>query len=74
MKNLLVDVRFTNHGSINIMHALTAEGCLWIDEHIEADDSMAAWGGGIVVENRYVEPIMLALHDEGLSFEFKGVR
>ena len=62
------DLRVTNKaGSIVLLHALTDAGRAWIDEHIP-DDAMR-FGGGIVVEPRYIDAIANGAMADGLTVE-----
>lgn len=61
------DFTYTNHGSIGILHAWTDDAKAWTDEHINGDD-IQTWGrNGIVVEPRYIGPILEGIQDAGLT-------
>ena len=60
-----VDIRAVDHGSIWLLHADTSNGQEWFDEHIDPD--AMTFGGGIVVEPRYVKDILEGAHAAGLG-------
>lgn len=53
----MADIRIDNHGSIFVVHGVSAAGKEWLQEHIP--DDAQTWCGGIVVEHRYVHDIAL---------------
>ena len=54
-----------NHGSIVLVRPLTADVRAWLVEHT---DEEAQWfGNALVVEPRYVEPLVAALIEEGYA-------
>lgn len=59
------DVRVDNHGSIMLLNPLTQAGEAWMDEHLPAD--ALTFGGGIVVEPRYVGDIVNGMREDGLE-------
>jgi hypothetical protein len=63
----MVDLRFTNHGSIVTMVPETEAGDEWMQEHI--GDGTLTWGGGVVIEPRYLEDIVLGARADGLICE-----
>ncbi|SDL57645.1 hypothetical protein [Aliiruegeria lutimaris] len=61
------DFTVTYHGSITLLTANTPEAEEWADAHLPADRTR--WGGGSVVEPRYLEIITLAIQHAGLTLE-----
>jgi len=58
----MIDLRFTNHGTIWLMEPLTELGTAWIAEHIPAD--APRFCESVAIESRYVESIV-----EGATFD-----
>jgi hypothetical protein len=63
----MFDFHFAHHGSITVLLPLTEAAQAWVDEHIAQNDETQYWGGGIVIEPRYVQPILAAIVAEGLE-------
>lgn len=61
----MTDFTLRFEGSIYILHPHTPAAAEWIDEYIP-DDALA-WGKGIVVEPRYIEPIVQGILADGLE-------
>jgi hypothetical protein len=62
----MTDFTFTDHGSITLLVAQSAAAKAWVDEHLPADAQR--WGANqIVIEPRYVGPILQGLSDDGLT-------
>lgn len=59
------DINIIDHGSIVIFLPTSDAGREWVAEHI-ASDAMR-WAGGVVVEPRYVEHIVLGAMNDGLE-------
>jgi hypothetical protein len=60
------DFLVANHGSILILHALTATAREWVDENLPSD--AMTWGrNGIVVEPRYIGDIVEGIRADGLE-------
>jgi hypothetical protein len=54
-----------NHGSIALIRPLTADVRDWLQENTGEE---AQWfGGALVVEPRYLEPLVAALIEEGYA-------
>jgi hypothetical protein len=70
MNMKLTDFRLAPHGSICLLHPQTEAARLWIDEHI--DDEAQQWGGAIVIEPRYVQPIVDGLRADDLTIELEN--
>jgi hypothetical protein len=60
-----VDLRFENHLSLFLIRPLTSEGQLWLDENV-GDDETLTFGGAVVCEPRFVEPIYHGAIEAGL--------
>jgi hypothetical protein len=61
------DIRFENHGSIALLIPLSVAGQEWLDENVDPDAQ--TWGGGIAVEPRYVDDILLGVLTADLGVE-----
>jgi len=59
------DFMVTGGGSLFTLKPLTPAARQWVDEFI--DPNAQHWGGGIVIEHRYIEPIVDAIINDGLS-------
>jgi hypothetical protein len=55
-----------NHGSIVLIRPLTSDVEEWIEEHVGGEETMY-FGNAVVVEPRYVAPIVEALIAEGFA-------
>lgn len=60
----MTDIRVQNEGSVVILHGESERGRDWLDENL--DEGMT-WGGGHVVEPRFVEPILDGAMTDGLE-------
>jgi hypothetical protein len=57
------DVTISNHGSIFLLRPVTSRARAWFREHLDSD---ALWfAGAVVVEPRYVVPIVDELAEDG---------
>jgi len=65
------DLILRNHGSICLLCAITPAGQDWLDEHICQNDETQYWGKAIVVEPRYVEPILTGAVNDGLKVQMR---
>jgi hypothetical protein len=61
--------RVEDHGSIVLVRPLTLDCQAWLHEHTpDEGEDMAQWfGGALVVEPRYLEPLVTALIEEGYA-------
>lgn len=59
-----MDFRLDDHGSIAVLTPLTDGAREWVDENIQVEQT---WGGGIVIEHRYVGPILEGIVDAGFT-------
>ncbi len=59
------DINVINHGSIMIFLPTSDAGREWVSEHI-ASDAMR-WAGGVVVEPRYIDDIIIGAINDGLE-------
>lgn len=57
-----VDYVVENHGSISLLRPLTGVCEDWIEDHVGYEQT---WGNAIVVESRYLMPILIGLEAEG---------
>ena len=58
------DFRITHHGSICLVHSLTKRAQRWIAEHVS--DEAQFMGMALVVEPRYLAPLVEGMEAEGL--------
>lgn len=58
------DLEFRHEGSLFLVIPFTQEGRDWLNEHIAEDAQW--WAGGVAVEPRYVEDILVGAQDDGL--------
>jgi hypothetical protein len=59
------DFLLQNEGTIAVLFPLTAAAVAWIDEYLPADTTF--WTGGVVIEHRFVVPIIGGIVDAGLE-------
>ncbi len=52
-------------GTVYILRPTTPTGEAWIEEHIQAD--AFPFGGGVVVEHRYIRDIVVGAISDGLK-------
>ena len=59
------DFIYQHEGTIGLLYPVTADARAWIEEHISSD---AQWfGHALVIEWRYVDPIIEGITDNGLE-------
>lgn len=62
-----LDFRLENHGSLFLLHPLSPAAKNWMDEHLPTDSPETQfWGDAIVIEPRYVGPIIDGILSDGL--------
>lgn len=59
------DFLFVDHGSVCILTPLSESAGEWVEAHIAADAQ--TFGPGVVIEPRYVDPILAGITDDGLT-------
>jgi hypothetical protein len=58
------DFRCENHGSVFLLIPVTQSAQSWVEENLQSD---AQWfGGGVVVEHRYIWEILEGIQNDGL--------
>jgi hypothetical protein len=62
------DVRLSFHGSIVLLSPETEAARDWIDAHIDTEAAQF-WAGALVVEPRYLDPIVEGMHEDGLCID-----
>lgn len=62
---MAADFSFKNHGSVCILEPLSEAGKEWASEHLP--DDAQSWGGGVVIEPRYADPILDGIAADGLE-------
>lgn len=65
----MADITVVDHGSICVLRGDTDAGKKWIAENLESDE-VQHWGGGIVVEPRYVGNIVAGAMIDELEVDF----
>ena len=59
-----------NCGTICVLTPLTPEADAWVEENVGINDETQFWGKkGIVVEHRYIQPIIEGLLNDKLKLE-----
>jgi len=61
------DFGLLNCGNISILTPQTKTAREWITAHLPAD--ITQWGGGVVVEHRYVDDVLDGIAQQGLVVE-----
>jgi hypothetical protein len=61
------DFELENHGSLFFLRPLNSAATQWVQEHLPADEPETQyWGDAIVIEPRYVAPIVDGIIADGL--------
>lgn len=60
-----MDFSVENHGSIAILNPESDAAREWVEEHLPEDRQ--EWGSGVVVEPRYLGPILEGIVADGLE-------
>ena len=61
------DFRCENHGSVFLLTPITQSAQSWVEENLPSD---AQWfGNGVVVEHRYIWPILEGIQNDGLAVQ-----
>jgi hypothetical protein len=61
------DFALANHGSLFLLRPLNASAKNWVNEHLPMDsEETQFWGEAIVIEPRYVSPIVDGIIADGL--------
>ena len=61
------DFIFANHGSITVLTPVTRRAKSWAAEYLIDNGEVPRWGLGIVVEPRYVGPVIDGIFGDGLT-------
>lgn len=61
-----MDFHLENHGSIVLLRPLSASAELWVEENIGADNGYQPYFPTVVIEPRYVQPILNGIIADGL--------
>jgi hypothetical protein len=61
----MTDFTFNDHGSIAILTPLTEAAKDWVAVHLP--DNALTFGGGVVIEPRYVDHILEGIDEDGLT-------
>jgi hypothetical protein len=62
------DFELQGHGSLYLLRPLNAAATDWMNEHLPVDsDETQFWGTAIVIESRFVAPIMDGIIADGLA-------
>jgi len=61
------DFKFANHGSVTVLTPISEAAKAWIDENIDPDAQV--WVGGVVIEPRYADAVLIGISADGLSIE-----
>lgn len=60
-----MDFQFANHGSVCLLRPVSDAAKMWAAENI--NDAAMEFGGAIVIEPRYVGPIIDGIASDGLE-------
>ena len=60
------DVRVAFHGSICLVSPESEAAEAWINEHVDTEEAQF-WAGALVVEPRYLEPLVEGMVGDGLT-------
>jgi len=64
------DFTVLNAGNIFILNPITEAADAWVEEKIPTTDETQTWGQkGIVVEHRYIQPIIEGILEDKLTLE-----
>jgi hypothetical protein len=63
------DLEFFDHSSLFLAYGRSLEGEAWLEQNLAAPDGVRSFGGGVAIEPRYVEPIVLGAIEDGLRVE-----
>lgn len=62
----MADFHLYDHGSVVILDAVSTQAQAWVAEHLP--EGALTWGRhGVVIEPRYVAPILQGITDDGLE-------
>ena len=61
------DFSLTNHGSIVSLRPLTPAASNWVEYNLPEDRQ--EFGGAVIIEPRYISPIIDGIVDDGLTVE-----
>jgi hypothetical protein len=62
-----LDFKLENHGSLFLLRPLNSAAKEWMGEHLRMDNPETQfWGDAIVIESRYVAPIVDGIIADGL--------
>ena len=59
------DFLLQDEGTIAVLFPLTTAAEAWVEEHLAAD--AIYWTSGVVIEHRFVAPIVAGILDDGLE-------
>lgn len=62
------DFRLQNAGSFFVLHPRNDAAGQWIDDHVYTEQSQW-WGGGIVIEPRYLQDVLDGIEQDDLTVE-----
>jgi hypothetical protein len=62
-----MDILVENHGSIVLLRPLTDAARLWVEDHIGPDNGYPPYWPTVLVEPRYVAPILKGMWADGLK-------
>jgi hypothetical protein len=61
------DFALANHGSLFLLRPLNSSAKNWMNDHLPMDSQETQfWGDSIVIESRYVSPIVNGIIADGL--------
>ena len=69
ISTIVSDFDIENHGSVVLLRPLSTDADNWVQENIS--DDVLRFGGAVVVEPRYIGPVMEGLSAEGLTYAMR---
>jgi hypothetical protein len=64
-KQPAIDVHIVDHGTIILFHLNTPEASAWVEENVGGEAQF--FGAALVVEPRYVAPLVAGMREDGLE-------
>ncbi|HVA19764.1 MAG TPA: hypothetical protein VMU55_06305 [Solirubrobacteraceae bacterium] len=62
-----MDFRYSNHGSISLLEPVSEAAWHWVIERIAVEANQMWFGHSLVIEHRYVPPILEGIRADGLE-------
>jgi predicted thioesterase len=59
------DLAVQNEGTLFLLRGISDAGREWVEKHLP--DDVQTWGDAVIVEHRYIEPIVTGAIADGLQ-------